>query len=94
MYNKHSPEFRFTVAKDAISHGPRPTAKKYGLSESTVRGFVKSFKESQNENPNTQLEKEKKMRESGSVVNYNIIRAIATGISLQTTEPCLKKMVG
>ena len=117
MYNKHSPEFRCTVAKDAISHGPRPTAKKYGLSESTVRGFVKSFKETQSENPNTQLETVprkkrgrptllpeeidhkviimiKKMRESGSVINYNIIRAIATGIIVANDRTLLKENDG
>ena len=117
MYNKHSPEFRCTVAKEAISHGPRPTAKKYGLSESTFRGFVKSFKENQSENPNTQLETVprkkrgrptllpeeidhkviimiKKMRESGSVINYNIMRAIATGIIVTNDRTLLKENGG
>ena len=37
-------------------HGERPTATKHKLLESTVRGFVKSFKETQKENPNTDLE--------------------------------------
>ena len=117
MYNKNSPEFRCTVAKDAISHGPQPTAKKYGLSESTVRGFVKSFKETQSENPNTQLETVprkkrgrptllpeeidhkvitmiKKMRESVSVINYNIIRAIAIGIIVANDRTLSKENGG
>ena len=56
-YKKHSPELRCTIAKYAIAHGGRPTAAtKYKLPESTVTGFVKSFKETQKENPNTDLE--------------------------------------
>ena len=117
MYNKHNPEFRCTVAEDAISLGPRPAAKKYGLSESTVRAFVKSFKETQSENPNTQLETVprkkrrrptlfpqkidhkviimiKKMRESGSVINYDIIRAISTGIIVANDRTLLKENGG
>ena len=54
-YKKHSPEFCCTVAKYAIAHGGCPTATKYKLPESMVRGFVKSFKETQKENPNTDL---------------------------------------
>ena len=55
-YKKHSPEFRCTFAKYTIFHGGCPTAAKYNLPESIVRGFVKSFKETQKENPNTDLE--------------------------------------
>ena len=55
-YKKHSPEFRCTVAKYAIAHSGRPTATKYKLLESTVRAFLKSFKETEKENPNTDLE--------------------------------------
>ena len=55
-YKRHRMEFRCTVAKYAITHGGRPTTTKYKLPESTVRGFVKSFKETQKENPNTDLE--------------------------------------
>ena len=40
------------VAKHVVSHGARPTAKKYGVSESTVHGFVKSLKWQQADNPN------------------------------------------
>ena len=117
MYNKHIPEFRCTVVKDAISHGPQPTVKKYGSSESTVQGFLKSFKETQSENSYTQLEtvprKErgrptllpeeinhkmitmiKKMRESGSVINYNIIRTIATGIIVANDRTLFKENGG
>ena len=54
-YKKHSPEFRCTVAKYTIAHGECPTTTKYNLLESMVRGFVKSFKETQKENPNTDL---------------------------------------
>ena len=34
-----------------VSHGARPTAKKYSVSESTVRGFVKLLKWQQADNP-------------------------------------------
>ena len=37
--------------KYAIIHGPRHTATKYHVSESTVHGFVKSLKRHQAENP-------------------------------------------
>ena len=50
------PGFRCTVAKYAIAHCGRPTATKYKLPESTVRGFVKSFKQTRKENLNTDLE--------------------------------------
>ena len=54
-YKRHSPEFRCTVAKYAIDFGKRPAARKYGVSESTVRGFVDSYKRTRKENPNTDL---------------------------------------
>ena len=116
-YKKHSPEFRCTVAKYAIAHGGRPTATKYKLPESTVRGFVKYFKETQKENPNTDLEVVpkrkrgrptllpeeidqkvmimiKKMRESGAVINYSIITAVATGIVIANDRTLLKENGG
>ena len=37
------------------SHFAQPTATKYKLTESTVRGLVKSFKEAQSKNCNTDL---------------------------------------
>ena len=55
-YKKHSPEVGCTVAKYDIANGGCPTATKCKLPELTVRGFVKSFKETQKENPNTDLE--------------------------------------
>ena len=116
-YKKHSPEFRCTVAKYAIAHGGRPMATKYKLPESTVRGFVKSFKKTQKGNPNTDLEvvperkrgrptllpKQiyqkvmiviKKMRESGAVINYSIITAVATGIIIANDRTLLKENSG
>ena len=51
-YKKHDPEYRREVAKHTAIYGIRPTAKKYCISESTVRGFIKSFKRQQEEQPN------------------------------------------
>ena len=51
-YKKHDPEYRREVAKHTAIYGIRPTANKYGISESTVRGFIKSFKRQQEEQPN------------------------------------------
>ena len=48
---KYHDEFWCEVAKHAVCHGARPTAKKYGVCESTVRGFVKSLKRQQAGNP-------------------------------------------
>ena len=48
---KYHDEFRCEVAKHAVCHGASPTAKKYGVSESTVCGFVKSLKRQQAGNP-------------------------------------------
>lgn len=102
-YGKYSPELRCTVAKYAIDHGKRPAAKKFGIPESTVRGFVESYKRTRQENPNTELvivPKKKRgrptllpeeldlkvmsmiksMRESGAVINYSIMEAVALGI--------------
>ena len=106
-YKKHSPEFRCTVAKYAIAHGGRPADTKYKLPESAVRGFVKSFKETQKENPNTEdptlLSEEidqklmimiKKMRESGAAINYSIITAVATGIIIANDRTLLKENGG
>ena len=56
MYKKHRPEFRCTVAIYALTHDARTITTKYKLTESTVRGFVKSFNEAQSKNPNTDLE--------------------------------------
>ena len=44
-YKKYDDEFRCEVAKHAVSHGARPTAKKYSVSESTVHRFIKSLKQ-------------------------------------------------
>ena len=43
------------VAKHVVSHGACPTVKKYGVSESTVHGFVKSLKWQQTDNPNAEF---------------------------------------
>ena len=82
-----------------------------------VRGFVKSFKETQKENPNTDLKVVpkkklgrptllpeeidqkvmimiKKMRESGAVINYSIITAVATGIVIANDRTLLKENGG
>ena len=79
-----------------------------------MRGFVKSFKETQRENPNTDLEVVpkrkrgrptllpeeidqkvmmmiKKMRESGAVISYSIITAVATGIIRANDRALLKE---
>ena len=117
LHTRSSPEFRCTVAKYAIAHGGRPTATKYKLPESTVRGFVKSFKSTQKENPNTDLEVvpkrkrgrptllpeeidqkvmiiTKKVRQSGAVINYSIITAVATGIIITNDRTLLKENGG
>lgn len=102
-YGKYSPELRCTVAKYAIDHGKRPASKKFDIPESTVRGFVESYKRTRQENPNTELvivPKKKRgrptllpeeldlkvmamiksMRESGAVINYSVMEAVAIGI--------------
>ena len=48
---EYDDKFRCEVAKHAVFYGARPTAKKYGVSESTVRRFVKSLKRQQADNP-------------------------------------------
>ena len=56
MYKKHSPELHCTDARYALTRGAGLTATKYKLTESTVRRFVKSFKEAQSKNRKTDLE--------------------------------------
>ena len=56
MYKKDSLKFRCTVARYAIIHCARPTTTKYKLTVLTVRTFIKSFKDAQFKNPNTDLE--------------------------------------
>ena len=100
-----------------MANGSRPTAKKFGLSESTVRGFIKSMRERQLENPNEELvtvpQKEigrhtllpteidqkvmemiNTMRESGAVVNYNILTAVAVGIVTANDRTMLRENGG
>ena len=114
-YKKCNDEFRCDLAKHAISHRARPTAKKYGVSESTVRGFVKSLKRQQANNPDVDfialpqkkrgrlklLPEEvdekviniiKSMRESGAVINYNIMTASQRGLLQPMIGHVLKKM--
>ena len=50
-YKKYDDEFRCEVAKHAVSHGALSKAKKCGVSESKVRGFLKSLKWQQADNP-------------------------------------------
>ena len=38
---------RSDIGKWAIANGNWPVAKKYDIPESTIRGFIKSYKESQ-----------------------------------------------
>ena len=56
QYIKNSPEFCCAVARYAVTHGARPTARKYKLTESAVREFVKCFKKAQSKISNTDLE--------------------------------------
>lgn len=44
-YGKYDGELRAEIAKWAISNGCRPAAKKYDIAESTIRGFIKSYKD-------------------------------------------------
>ena len=55
-YKKHDAEFRYQVAKEALASGVRPTGKKYGISESTIRGFIKSLKEHEVAHPQVTME--------------------------------------
>ena len=102
------------MAEEALINGARPTGTKYGISESTIRGFIKSMKEREAEHPNVTIESVpykkrgrytllpseidakvidmvKKMRESGAVVNYNILIAVAVGIITGNDRTLLKE---
>ena len=115
-YKKYDVEFRCEVAKYAVVNGNRPAAAKFKVAESAVRGFIKTLKRQQAEEPGSDVttlppkkggrskllpeeidEKVistiKSMRESGSVINYNIIIAIANGV-IQANDCTLLKEYG
>ena len=50
-YKKYNDEFRCEVENHAVFYGARLTAKKYGVSQPTVRGFVKLLKRQPVHNP-------------------------------------------
>ena len=54
-YKKYGDEFRYEVAKHAVFHRASEKAKKYGVSESTVRRFVKLLKQQQADNANVDV---------------------------------------
>ena len=43
-YRKHDTEFRYQMAKGALASGAGPKGKKYGISESKIRWFIKLMK--------------------------------------------------
>ena len=98
-------------------NGAHPTRKEYGISESTIRGFIKSMKEHEAVHTNVTIESVphkkrgrytllpseidakvidmvKKMRESGLVVNYNILIAVAVAIITANDRTLLKENGG
>ena len=49
-YGEYDEFQRAEIAKWGIVHGIRPAARKYCVPESTIRGFIKSYKEAKQEN--------------------------------------------
>ena len=46
-YGVYEGEMRAEIAKWVLLNGCRPASSKYGIAESTIRGFIKSYKASQ-----------------------------------------------
>ena len=97
---------RAEVGKWAIANGIRPAARKFDIPESTIRGIIKTYKESVVNTPTQtllQLPKEinkkiiamiKNMRSAGTIVSYNITISIAKGLILANDRTFLKENGG
>ena len=54
-YVKYDEKLRCEVARFAIKGSIKSASRKYDIPVTTVRGFVKSYKEKQSENPNKEI---------------------------------------
>ena len=46
-YGEYDGEMRAEIAEWALLNGCRPASSKYGIAETTIRGFIKFYKASQ-----------------------------------------------
>ena len=98
-YKKHNPEFHCTVARYGVTHVARPTATKHkhknpntylGIVPKRTQGYPTLLCE---EIGHKVMDMVKRMRELRAVINYSILIAMATRITMANDRTVLQENV-